>query len=559
MDDDQETTELQSMIEVIPDKEEVAVDAIPLATKLLSIVDWKIIKEGKIVYYQIIRADGISNRRYGLGLILYMAPCAIKGVLRCVKEPVCPSVSKVNNTENSRKLTMKYAEMYKSQRPRGNQRNWNNQKSQQLGSDFVMIKKAVLQWMGKFCNTAVYLWMHRLRGGMSMIKNLMRRYFTVGEKVDDIAAGNFNVLHQLEGLLSDALAAWWIVCGIRSPQSDVADTEREKEPFGLRPYHFTYPERRLTMEEMLNKFIDEGRREQEEMRAFIHEFRMTNELLFKERNNSLSELRFEVQGLLRVINNTPISNLEVKGVTTRGGKITTHDVQDNDTKMHTKEPLLPLKEKDLGSFTIPCDTSQLHINNVLADLGTSISLMPFTMYEKLGLGEPKATRMSLELADRSIQYLRGIVENVLIKVDKFVLPIDFVILDMPEDSRVPIILGRPFLATARAMMDVFNKKITLRVGDDEVIFVIDQSIKRSPAEDDECYGVDDLDDGNQYGISKLSICLIMEYLVNISKRHAFWSLNEDILKINDSDDQYAISIKDDKAYLCLHSPKTKKE
>ncbi|GJV49382.1 DNA-directed DNA polymerase [Tanacetum coccineum] len=120
--------------------------------------------------------------------------------------------------------------------------------------------------------------------------------------------------------------------------------------------------------------------------------------------------------------------------------------------------------------------------------------MPYTMYEKLGFGEPKATRMSLELVDRSIQYPRGIVENVLIKVDKFILLIDFVILDIPEDSRVPIILGRPFLATARAMIDVFNKKITLRVGDDEVIFDMDQSIKRSPAEDDECYGVDDLDD-----------------------------------------------------------------
>ncbi|GJS08249.1 reverse transcriptase domain-containing protein [Tanacetum coccineum] len=305
------------------------------------------------------------------------------------------------------------------------------------------------------------------------------------------------------------------------------------------------------MEEMLYKFIDEGKREQEEMRAFIHEFRTTNELLFKERDNSLSELRFEVQGLLRVINNTPISNMEVKGVTTRCGKTTTQDVQDNDTNIHTKEPLvinhdepvesnevltkvqsqktneplvrptsevqtppipfprrlrkekeeaqqkiflenlkqlhinlpfieaiaqmpkyakfwkLPSKEKDTGSFTIPCDIGQLHINNALADLKASISLIPYTMYEKLGLGEPKATRMSLKLANRSIQYPRGIVENVLIKDDKFVLSIDFVILDMPEDSRVPIILGRPFLATARAMIDVFNKKITLRVGDDE--------------------------------------------------------------------------------------------
>ncbi|GKA11410.1 reverse transcriptase domain-containing protein [Tanacetum coccineum] len=131
---------------------------------------------------------------------------------------------------------------------------------------------------------------------------------------------------------------------------------------------------------------------------------------------------------------------------------------------------LPSKEKDLRIFTIPCDIGQLHIDNALADLGASIILMPYTMYKKLGLGEPKATRMSLELADR------------------FCHP------ESTKDSRVPIILGRPFLATARAMIDVFNKKITLRVGDDEVVFDVDQSIKRPTTEDDECYGIDDLDD-----------------------------------------------------------------
>ncbi|GJR22604.1 reverse transcriptase domain-containing protein [Tanacetum coccineum] len=130
---------------------------------------------------------------------------------------------------------------------------------------------------------------------------------------------------------------------------------------------------------------------------------------------------------------------------------------------------LPSKEKDPRSFTIPCDIGHLHINNALADLGASISLMPYTMYKKLGLGEPKPTRISLELADRSIQYPRGIAKNVLIKIDKFILPIDFVILDMLEDSKILIILGRPFLATARAMIDVFNKKITLRVGNEEML------------------------------------------------------------------------------------------
>ncbi|GJR80802.1 DNA-directed DNA polymerase [Tanacetum coccineum] len=153
---------------------------------------------------------------------------------------------------------------------------------------------------------------------------------------------------------------------------------------------------------------------------------------------------------------------------------------------------LSSKEKDPGSFTIPCDIRHLHIDNALADLGASISLMPM-MFEKLGLWEPKPTRMSLELADRSIQYPWGIAEDVLIKIDKFVLPIDFVILDMREDSRIPIILGRPFLATARAMIDVFNKKITLRVGSEEVIFDIDQSMKKPHTEDDECYRIDDLD------------------------------------------------------------------
>nr|GEU63781.1 hypothetical protein [Tanacetum cinerariifolium] len=101
--------------------------------------------------------------------------------------------------------------------------------------------------------------------------------------------------------------------------------------------------------------------------------------------------------------------------------------------------------------------------------------------------------MILELTDRSIKYPRGIAEDVLIKIDKFVLPIDFVILYMREDSRILIILRRPFLATARAMIDVFNKKITLRVGSEEVIFNVDQSMKNPRTEDDECYGIDNLD------------------------------------------------------------------
>ncbi|GKE47859.1 hypothetical protein Tco_1479117, partial [Tanacetum coccineum] len=118
---------------------------------------------------------------------------------------------------------------------------------------------------------------------------------------------------------------------------------------GLRPYHFTYPEIRLTMEEMLYKFIDEGKREHEEMRTFICEFQITNEILFKERNNSLSEIRFKVQELLKVINNTLMTNCEIKGVTTRGGKTTSQDVQNNNANLLTEEPLVVNHDKPVES------------------------------------------------------------------------------------------------------------------------------------------------------------------------------------------------------------------
>ncbi|GKD19620.1 hypothetical protein Tco_1208778 [Tanacetum coccineum] len=117
----------------------------------------------------------------------------------------------------------------------------------------------------------------------------------------------------------------------------------------LRPYHFTYPERSLTMKEMLNKFMDEGKQEHEEMRAFIYDFQTTNELLFKERNNSLIELRFGVQELFKVIHNVPMIDCDVKGVTTRGGKSTTQDVHDNDNNVLPTEPVVVELEKLVGS------------------------------------------------------------------------------------------------------------------------------------------------------------------------------------------------------------------
>ena len=101
----------------------------------------------------------------------------------------------------------------------------------------------------------------------------------------------------------------------------------------------------------------------------------------------------------------------------------------------------------------------------------------------------KQTTISLQLADRSIKYPRGIIEDVLVKVDKFIFPVDFVVLDMEEDQEVPLILGRPFLATGRALIDIQKGELTLRVNKEEVMFNIYQAI-RFPEDLSTCFQVD---------------------------------------------------------------------
>ncbi|GJR22205.1 hypothetical protein Tco_0970732 [Tanacetum coccineum] len=108
---------------------------------------------------------------------------------------------------------------------------------------------------------------------------------------------------------------------------------------------------------------------------------------------------------------------------------------------------LPPKEQDPGSFILPCSIERLDFNNALADLGADISVMPLSMYKRLGIGKLEPINMVIEMADNTKCTTKGIVENLLIKIDKFIFLVDFVILDMVEDIRIPIILGRPLLAS----------------------------------------------------------------------------------------------------------------
>ncbi|GJV85950.1 reverse transcriptase domain-containing protein [Tanacetum coccineum] len=126
---------------------------------------------------------------------------------------------------------------------------------------------------------------------------------------------------------------------------------------------------------------------------------------------------------------------------------------------------LPEKLGDPGRFLIPCDFSEFDSYLALADLGASINLMPLSIWKKLQLSGLTETRMVLELADRTISKPTGVAENVFVKVGKFYFPADFVVLDFIADPRVPLILGRPFLRTAHALIDVYEGEITLRNDD----------------------------------------------------------------------------------------------
>ncbi|KAJ9556305.1 hypothetical protein OSB04_010919 [Centaurea solstitialis] len=140
---------------------------------------------------------------------------------------------------------------------------------------------------------------------------------------------------------------------------------------------------------------------------------------------------------------------------------------------------IPPKLKDPGSFTIPCSISGQEVGLALCDLGASINLMPLSVFNKLGIGEVRPTTVTLQLADRSIAYPKGKIEDILVKVDKFIFPADFIILDCEVDKKVPIILGRPFLATGRALIDVHKGELTMRVNDQQVTFNVFNSLKCS--------------------------------------------------------------------------------
>ncbi|XP_070049944.1 uncharacterized protein [Nicotiana tomentosiformis] len=140
--------------------------------------------------------------------------------------------------------------------------------------------------------------------------------------------------------------------------------------------------------------------------------------------------------------------------------------------------LMTPKLEDPGSFTISCTIGSADFAKSLCDLGASIDLMPYSVFKTLGIGKPRPTYMRLQMEDRTMKSPLGIIDDVLVRVDKFILPADIVVFDCEVGYEVPIILGRPFLATEKALVDVEAGELTFRVGDENMVFHICKSMRQ---------------------------------------------------------------------------------
>ena len=168
-------------------------------------------------------------------------------------------------------------------------------------------------------------------------------------------------------------------------------------------------------------------------------------------------------------------------------------VKMNETVSAVIQRKLPPKMKDPGSFSVPCKIGNTLFNNVMLDLGASINVMPYNVYQSLGLGPLKNDNVIIQLADRSNKYPKGYVEDVLVQVSHLIFPADFYVLDMEVSplETTPLLLGRPFMRTARTCIDVANGSLTMEFDGNVISFNIFEVMKYPISDINSCFSVDD--------------------------------------------------------------------
>nr|GEU63242.1 DNA-directed DNA polymerase [Tanacetum cinerariifolium] len=202
--------------------------------------------------------------------------------------------------------------------------------------------------------------------------------------------------------------------------------------------NLSYQERRQSMEETLSKFMSESAKRHEENSNMIKEIRALTDADVCNQGALIQTLEIQIRQISKVLQERGFGSLP------------------SSTEANPRDHVMSI------STNVEADSNLIHRANV--------SVMPLSTYLNLGLGELTHIKLTVELADRTVKYPKGIAKNVLVGIGKLVFSVDFIILDMPEDVKVPLILRRPFLSTAHAKIDVFKRKITLRVGDEKIIF-----------------------------------------------------------------------------------------
>ncbi|GJU11866.1 DNA-directed DNA polymerase [Tanacetum coccineum] len=227
----------------------------------------------------------------------------------------------------------------------------------------------------------------------------------------------------------------------------------------------SYPDRRQTLEESLTKFMAESAKRHKENSNIIKEIRASTDAAIRNQGASIKTLEIQIGQMSKVLQERGIGGLpgstepnprdHVKLISTTNANSSEilpfpRQLQDyccdnwreaQDVKiLEAYDHTLPQKEKVPGSFTLLCFIYTICFDKAIVDLGASVSVMPFSTYTNLGLGILSHTRLTIELANRTIKQPRGIAENVLVRIGKFIFPIDFIILDIPEDDDVPLIL-----------------------------------------------------------------------------------------------------------------------
>ncbi|GJU05628.1 putative reverse transcriptase domain-containing protein [Tanacetum coccineum] len=239
------------------------------------------------------------------------------------------------------------------------------------------------------------------------------------------------------------------------------------------------------MEDTLSKFMSESAKRHEENSNLIKEILASMDAAIRNQGASIKTLEIQIGQMSKVLLEREFGSLpsstetnlrdQVKSISTTI-KAVSHSIRRIGSTQYAAygashiNNVISQKEKEPGSFTLPYFINDFCFDNALVDLGASVSVMPLSTYLNIRLGELAHTRLTVELADRTVKYPKGIAENVLVGIGKFTFPVDFIILDMPEDIKVPLILGRPFLSTTRAKIAIYKRKITLRVGEEKIVF-----------------------------------------------------------------------------------------